>query len=440
MKLSNDKAEKKRPHVVIIGGGFGGLYAARKLGNSPFDVTIIDKRNFHLFQPLLYQVATGELSPGDIASPIRAVLNRYPNIRVLKGEARDIDVHKKCVYLNNETLAYDYLIVATGATHFYFGHDEWADYAPGLKTIEDALQLRSYIFNQFELAELTDDPKLRESLLTFVIVGAGPTGVEMSGAIAELAYSTLKKDFKNFNPEETKVILLEAGPRILPPYDEKLSEKAANGLRKLGVTVRINTRVVDIKPGIVEVETPEGKETISAKTVIWAAGVRASEFGKVVAEKTGAKTDRNGRIFVNEFLQVPGCPEVFVIGDLAVVEQDGKTLPGIAPVAMQEGKYVAQYLKKLAAGKKVKPFRYFDKGQLAVIGRNRAVAQIGPLKLYGWIAWLLWVFVHIAYLIEFENRLLVLIQWGWNYFTRKRGARLITGEVNRIFSANALTK
>jgi NADH dehydrogenase len=440
MKLSNDKAEKKRPHVVIIGGGFGGLYAARKLGNSPFDVTIIDKRNFHLFQPLLYQVATGEISPGDIASPIRAVLNRYPNIRVLKGEARDIDVHKKCVFLNYETLAYDYLIVATGATHFYFGHDEWADYAPGLKTIEDALQLRSYIFNQFELAELTDDPKLRESLLTFVIVGAGPTGVEMSGAIAELAYSTLKKDFKNFNPEETKVILLEAGPRILPPYDEKLSEKAANGLRKLGVTVRINTRVVDIKPGIVEVETPEGKETISAKTVIWAAGVRASEFGKVVAEKTGAKTDRNGRIFVNEFLQVPGCPEVFVIGDLAVVEQDGKTLPGIAPVAMQEGKYVAQYLKKLSAGKKVKPFRYFDKGQLAVIGRNRAVAQIGPLKLYGWIAWLLWVFVHIAYLIEFENRLLVLIQWGWNYFTRKRGARLITGEVNRIFSANALTK
>jgi NADH dehydrogenase len=440
MNLSNGKAEKKRPHVVIIGGGFGGLYAARKLGNSAFDVTIIDKRNFHLFQPLLYQVATGELSPGDIASPIRAVLNRYPNIRVLKGEAKDIDVSKKCVYLNNGTLSYDYLIVATGATHFYFGHDEWADKAPGLKTIEDALQLRSYIFNQFELAELTDDPKIRESLLTFVIVGGGPTGVEMSGAVAELAFSTLKNDFKSYDPRETRVILLEAGPRILLSYDEKLSQKATRGLQKLGVTVRTNTKVVDIKTDSVEVETPEGKETIAAKTVIWAAGVRASEFGKIVAERTGAKTDRSGRIFVNEYLQVPNCPEVFVIGDLALVEQDGKPLPGVAPVAMQQGKYIAKYLKKLHAGKKQKPFRYLNKGQLAVIGRNRAVAQIGPLKLYGWFAWVLWVFVHIAYLIEFENRLLVLIQWGWNYFTRKRGARLITGEVNRIFSAKTLLK
>ena len=435
MNTINQNHKKQQHRVVIIGGGFGGLYAARKLGNAPVSVTLIDKRNFHLFQPLLYQVATGGLSPGDIASPIRAVLNRYRNIRVIQGEVNKVDPVAKVVYANSEAFPYDSLVVATGATHHYFGNTEWAENAPGLKTIEDALQIRSYIFEQFEIAEREPDPQKRQELLTFVLVGGGPTGVEMAGAIAELAFSTLRKDFRNIDTGYAKVILLEAGPFILPAYPEKLSEKAKKALEKLGVIVRTSTMVTDIQPGKIQVKTESNSDLISAKTIVWSAGVKASGFSKILSAATHAETDRGGRIAVNADLSIPNHPDIFVIGDLALFKQDGKPLPGVAPVAMQQGKYVANLIRNKVSAKKTAPFRYLDKGNLAVIGRNAAVAQIWKFHLSGWLAWVIWLFVHIAYLIEFDNRMMVLFQWGWNYFTRNSGARLITGEINKIFAA-----
>jgi NADH dehydrogenase len=408
-----------RPHIVIIGGGFGGLYAAKKLAGKPVRVTLIDKRNFHLFQPLLYQVATGGLSPGEIASPLRAVFPNEKNVLVLNGEVKDIFPDQNKILFEEEEIPYDALIVATGVSHDYFGKGEWAKVAPGLKTIEDALRIRSHIFESFEEAERTKDPALQKAWMTFVIVGGGPTGVELSGAIGELAHHTLKKDFRNIHPEQSEIILIEGADHILPTFTPDLSEKAAKSLKKLGVTVRTLTRVTDIQPGCVYI----GEETIRSQTILWAAGIKASHLGSICQLKASAELDRIGRVKVNPDLSVGKYKNLFVIGDLAhCVDGSGNPLPGVAPVAMQQGRYVAELLLKQTS----KPFHYHDKGSLAVIGRNAAVAQSGRLHLSGFPAWLAWAFVHIYYLIEFDNKLLVMMQWAMNYFTRKKGARLIT--------------
>ncbi|OKH27410.1 NAD(P)/FAD-dependent oxidoreductase [Chroogloeocystis siderophila] len=414
--------------VVIVGGGFGGLYAAKSLGSVPVEVTLIDKRNFHLFQPLLYQVATGTLSPADISSPLRSVLNRNKNTKVLMGEVVDIDPEQHKVTLQNQELHYDSLIVATGVKHSYFGKDEWSEFAPGLKTVEDALEMRRRIFVAFETAEKETDPEKRRAWLTFVIVGGGPTGVELAGAIAELAYSTLKKDFRNIDTAEAKILLLEGMDRLLPPYAPELSAKAAKSLQQLGVTVQTKTLVTNIADDIVTIKQGDEVAQIAAKTILWAAGVKASPIGETLAKRTGAQLDRAGRVIVEPDLSIPGHPNIFVVGDLAnFSHQNGKPLPGVAPVAMQEGQYVAALIKQRLQEKTLPPFSYLDRGSLAVIGRNAAVVDFGFVKFSGFLAWLTWVFVHIYFLIEFDNKLVVLLQWGWNYWTRKRGARLITG-------------
>ncbi len=418
--------------VVILGGGFGGLYAAKALRNAPVELTLIDRRNFHLFQPLLYQVATGALSPGEIASPLRAVLNRQKNTRVLLGEAIDIDVQQRHVKLDVGEIGYDTLIVATGSRNFYFGNDAWEANAPGLKTIEEATQIRHKILYAFEAAEREPDPEKRREWLTFVVVGAGPTGCELAGALGEIAHDTLKNDFRSIRPEEARILLLDGSPRVLPPFSPDLSQKAEESLIRLGVRPRTNVRVTAIdEQGV----TLNGSERIQARTVIWAAGVRASPLGELLAERTGAKLDRGGRIAVNDDCSVPWYPEIFVIGDLAAFEQDGKPLAGVAQVAMQQGGYVAKLIgKRLRGGStgdpsgSTKPFRYFDKGNLAVIGRAAAVAQIGRLHFSGLFAWLIWLFIHLMYLVEFSNRLLVFVHWGYLYLTFNRGARLITGK------------
>lgn len=422
--------EEQSPHrVVIIGGGFGGLYAAKALSRVPVQVTLIDKRNFHLFQPLLYQVATGTLSPADISSPLRAVLNRNKNTKVLMGEVVDIDPEQQKVTLSNEEITYDSLIVATGVKHSYFGKDEWSEFAPGLKTVEDALEMRRRIFVAFEAAEKETDPEKRRAWLTFVIVGGGPTGVELAGAIAELAYSTLKKDFRNIDTAEAKILLLEGMDRLLPPYAPELSAKAATSLQQLGVTVQTKTLVTNVADDIVTTKQGDKVEQILAKTTLWAAGVKASPMGEALAKRTGTQLDRAGRVIVEPDLSIPGHPNIFVVGDLAnFLHQNGKPLPGVAPVAMQEGQYVSALIQQRLQGKTLPPFYYFDRGSLAVIGRNAAVVDFGFVKFSGFLAWLTWVFVHIYFLIEFDNKLVVLLQWGWNYWTRKRGARLITGE------------
>lgn len=423
-------SENQSPHqVVIVGGGFGGLYAAKALGKLPVDVTLVDKRNFHLFQPLLYQVATGTLSPADISSPLRSVLNRHKNIKVLLGEVTDIDPEQRRVKLSNQELNYDSLIIATGVSHHYFGNDDWEQVAPGLKTVENALEMRRRIFVAFEAAEKETDPEKRRAWLTFVVVGGGPTGVELAGAIAELAYSTLKKDFRNIDTSETQILLLEGMDRILPPYAPELSAQAAASLAQLGVTIQTKTMVTNIADTIVTMRQGDDTKQIAARTILWAAGVKASPVGSVLANRTGVQLDRSGRVMVEPDLSIPGHPDIFVIGDLAsFTHQTGKPLPGVAPVAMQEGQYVATLIKQRLQGQSVAPFRYVDRGSLAVIGRNAAVVDLGFIKFSGFLAWLTWLFVHIFYLIEFDNKLVVLTQWGWNYFTRNRGARLITGE------------
>lgn len=413
--------------VVIVGGGFGGLYAARLLGKAPVAVSLVDRRNFHLFQPLLYQVATGALSPGEIASPLRYVLNKHRNTEVLLGEAVDFDVEGRRVILRDGEVHYDDLIVATGATHAYFGHDDWEQLAPGLKTIENATEIRKRILLAFEEAEREPDPAKRHAWLTFVIVGGGPTGVELAGALGEIANDTLKNDFRHINPAEAQILLMEGESRLLPPFPPDLSAKSERQLVELGVRARCNTRVVGIDAGGVTLQAGERTERIPTHTVLWAAGVRASRLGKKLAEHTGAKTDRAGRLFVEPDLSLPGHPEIRVIGDLALfIHQNGKPLPGVAPVAMQEGRYVARSIVKRLRGEKTKPFHYFDKGTLATIGRHRAVADFGRLHVWGFPAWFLWVFVHLMYIVEFENRLLILVEWVYNYITRNRGARLIT--------------
>ena len=417
------------PHVVIIGGGFGGLYAAQNLKKAPVQVTLVDKRNFHLFQPLLYQVATGGLSPGEIASPLRAVLRRQKNTTVLQAEVIDLDPAQRRVILRDGELTYDTLIVAAGVSHHYFGHDDWALSAPGLKTVEDALEIRRRILLAFETAEREPNPDKRRAWLRFVIIGGGPTGVELAGALGELAHATLKEDFQRFNPAEAEILLLEGTERILPSYPADLSARAAASLSRLGVTVRTGTLVTAIQNGRVTLRQGGQESQLQSHTVIWAAGMQASALGQVLAGRAGATLDRAGRVMVEPDLSLAGHPEILVIGDLAhFARPTGQPLPGVAPVAMQQGRYAANLIKKRLQGQSLPPFHYFNKGNLAVIGRNAAVADLGAVKFAGFVAWLAWVFVHIWYLIEFDSKLLVLFQWAWNYFTRKRGARLITGD------------
>ncbi|MBD2076037.1 NAD(P)/FAD-dependent oxidoreductase [Phormidium sp. FACHB-592] len=427
-----DPTEQPAAHrVVVIGGGFGGLYAAKALGRTAADVTLIDKRNFHLFQPLLYQVATGTLSPADISSPLRGILSDSKNTQVLMDEVIDLDPHQQQIVLQQgESLSYDTLIVATGVSHHYFGNDQWKQTAPGLKTIEDALEMRRRIFVAFEAAEKETDPEQRRAWLTFVVVGGGPTGVELAGAIAELAFKTLKRDFRNIDTNEAQVLLLEGLDRVLPPYPPELSAKAEASLTKLGVTVETKVLVTNIQDNTVTVKRDGQEEYIPARTVLWAAGVKASAMGQVLADRAGAALDRVGRVMVEPDLSLANHPNIFVIGDLANFSHQGeRPLPGVAPVAMQEGEYVAKLLKQRWLGNTVTPFVYKDFGSLAVIGQNEAVADLGFVRFDGVLAWLLWIFAHIYFLIEFDNKLIVMLQWGWNYFTRKRGARIITGEL-----------
>jgi NADH dehydrogenase len=421
---------EKQPEVVIVGGGFAGLYTAKALKNAPVHVTLIDKRNFHLFQPLLYQVATGALSPADISSPLRLILRGHENTDIILDHAIDIDPENRQVILRNHPpIAYDYLVIATGVSHHYFGNDQWQPYAPGLKTIEDAIEMRRRIYLAFENAEKEIDPVKRQALLTFVIVGGGPTGVELAGAIAEIAHGALKSDFHHINSREAKIILLEGLDRILPPYAPDLSAKAAESLTKLGVTVQTSSIVTNIVEGCVTVRQGETMTEIAANTILWAAGVKASRLGGILAERTGVTLDRVGRVIVESDLSIAGYPDIFVVGDLAnFAHQGDKPLPGVAPVAMRQGEYLAKLLISRLQGQSIAPFHYIDRGSLAVIGQNAAVVDLGLVKFSGFIAWLVWVWAHIYYLIEFDNKLLVMVQWGWNYFTRGRGARLITGE------------
>lgn len=415
---------KQPPHVVIIGGGFGGLKAARALAPQPVRITLIDRRNHHLFQPLLYQVATAGLSPGEIAAPIRNILRGHKNLHVLMGEVVDIDVTNRIVKLADAKVPYDYLVIAAGATHSYFGHDEWEPLAPGLKTIEDALEIRRRVLLAFELAERQAAEGEGQIPLNFVVIGGGPTGVELAGTLAEIARQVLAHEFVYIDPKQTRIILLEGGPRVLPAYADDLSRSAEDQLRKLGVEVHTSTLVTGVKADAVYV----GETRIPAVVVLWAAGVAASPLGK----KLGVPVDRAGRVIVGPDLSIPGHPEVFVIGDLAACKDErGNLLPGVAPVAMQEGVAVAKNIDRDRKGKQRTPFHYFDKGSLATIGRAAGVAQFGKLHISGYIAWLSWLFVHIFFLIGFKNRILVMIQWAWSYFTYERGARLITGD-NRL--------
>lgn len=413
--------------VVILGGGFAGLYATQCLKDAPVEVTLVDRRNFHLFQPLLYQVATGWLSPANVASTLRAVLRRQKNARVLLGEAVDIDVRNRRVLLRDGVIEYDTVVVATGSTHHYFGNDHWEALAPGLKTVEDATEIRKRIFLAFEAAERESDPETLQALLTFVIVGGGPTGVELAGALGEIANDTIRHDFRNIDPSRARILLVEGSTRILPPYPPELSAKAELFLKRLGVTALTETVVTDVRADAVIVKRKQNLDRIPCRTVIWAAGVQASSLGEGLAKSTGAKRDRAGRVIVEPDFTIPGHPEIFVIGDLAhYSHQTGKPLPGVAPVAMQQGRYVAKLVGGRVEGKSVPPFRYKDRGNMAIVGRASAVADLGRLHFAGFFAWLTWLFVHLMHLVEFENKVLVFIQWGWYYFSRNRAARLIT--------------
>jgi NADH dehydrogenase len=418
--MSDVELSESQRRVVIIGAGFGGLSAAWGLRNSAFQVTLIDQHNYHLFQPLLYQVATAALSPADIAGPVRSVVRDYRNVSVILAQVSGIDVARNEVLAEGRRIPFDDLIVATGARHAYFGHDDWAAYAPGLKTIDDATYLRRRILLAFEKAETEPDAAERRRLMNFVIVGGGATGVEMAGAIAELAKRALAADFRVIDPRSARVILVEAGPRLLPAFDASLATAAAHSLQSLGVEVRVGASVTEVDSGGVSV----GQERIEARTVVWAAGVMASGAGRWL----GTETDRAGRVIVKDDLSVPGHPNIFAIGDTAhVVTQTGDLLPGVAPVAKQQGKYVAKLLRARLEGKTLPPFRYRDYGSLATIGRKRAVVQIGRFKMKGFVAWVLWSVAHIYFLIGFRNRLAVALHWLWNYVTFQRGTRLITG-------------
>jgi NADH:ubiquinone reductase (H+-translocating) len=426
-------AEEQRHRVVIIGAGFGGMFAAQNLKRSPVDITIIDRRNFHLFQPLLYQVATGGLSPANIACPIRAVFKYQNNARVLLGQVTRIDTVKKEVQLgDDETVPFDTLIVAAGAVNSFFKNPEWEKFSPGLKTIEEATEIRRRILSAFEAAERVSDPVLRKRLLTFVIVGGGATGVEMAGAISDLAAGTLKRNFRNFDPAMARIVIVEGSHVVLSNFPEKLSLRAGESLTKMGVEMILQTYVKEITDDYVMIQPKAGgpMTKIETSTVIWAAGVRANPLANTVAEATGAKLDRGSRVLVNKDMTVPGHPNIFVIGDMSSsTDKDGNPFPGVAPVAMQQGKYVAKVITNRITGDSPPgDFKYWDKGSMATIGSGRAVVDLYWLRFSGFFAWMTWLFVHLMFLVQFQNKLLVLLQWGWNYVSRNRSARLITGE------------
>ena len=417
------------PHrVVVIGGGFGGLHVVRGLKRAPVELTLVDRHNYHLFQPLLYQVATGGLSPADIAAPLRAVFGRQANVQVLLAEAVDVDAAGRRLILRDGELPYDTLVIAAGVTHHYFGHDGWAALAPGLKTVEDATRMRARLLRAFEQAERESDAAVRRRLLTFLIVGGGPTGVELAGAIAELARYTLAGELRRVRRGEARVLLVEGAERLLPSYVAQLSAAARISLERLGVDVCTGTLVVDVDPEGATLRGSGGDERVTTHNVLWAAGVQASPFAARLAERAGARLDRAGRVIVAADCSLPNRPEIFVIGDLARFEHGGaEPLPGVAPVAIQQGRHVARSIRQRLHGRATQPFRYHNRGNLAVIGRAAAVADLGPrLRFSGYPAWLLWLFVHIMYLVEYESRVLVFIQWAFSYFTRNRRARLIT--------------
>ncbi len=413
-----------KPHIVIIGGGFGGLATARALRRAPVDITLIDRRNHHLFQPLLYQVATAALNPSDIAYPIRSILRRQRNVQVLLAEARSIDLSRQQIELRNGALDYDYLVLATGATHSYFGNDQWATNAPGLKTIEDALDIRRRIYLAYEAAERESDPQKRQAWLTFAVVGAGPTGVELAGALCEIGHHTLTKDFRSIRPNQVRVLLIEGQDRVLPPYTERLSEKARRQLVKLGVEIRTSELVTEIDDSGLKI----GEQRIDAQTILWAAGVRGSSL----AQTLGVPLDRAGRVLVDNDLTIPGYKNAFAIGDLASVQCDGKTVPGVAQGAVQGGKLVGHNIRCALNQKPYRSFRYRDLGSMATIGRAAAVVHVAKLQLSGFFAWMIWWAVHISVLVGFRNRLLVMFGWAWSYLTFQRGARLITGKIKKL--------
>jgi NADH dehydrogenase len=425
-------------HVVVVGAGFGGLTVAQELGGEAVRVTVIDRQNHHLFQPLLYQVAMAGLSPAEIAAPIRGVLAPHKNVKVLLGDVTSVDLAKKTVAVDGETLAYDALVLAVGARTSYFGHDEWATDAPGLKSLDDALEIRHRVLFAFERAERETDPAIRARLLTFVVIGGGPTGVELAGAVSELARYVLNDEFRSINPRDAKVVLLEAGPRILASFPERLSASAVEQLGELGVEVRTGTKVTGIDPYGVAWESAHeddlpglGKEArgrIEASTVVWGAGVQ----GTSLARSLGVPLDRQGRVIVDEHTRIPGADGAFAIGDMAHLEQDGKPLPGLSPVAMQQARHVAKILLRGPDGPLPKPFRYVDKGTMATIGRSRAIAYAAGVEMRGFLAWLAWLFIHLIYLIGFRSRAVVLFTWAWSYFAYDRGARLMTHPMKAI--------
>jgi NADH:ubiquinone reductase (H+-translocating) len=418
-----------RHRVVILGGGFGGLSATHKLRHAPVEITLLDRCNYHLFQPLLYQVATGSLSPANIAAPLRQILAGQKNARVLLAEAVHIDAANRRVTLSDGAVSYDTLVVATGATHQYFGHDEWEEFAPGLKTVEDATAMRGRILLAFEAAERERDPAKLKAWMTFVIVGGGPTGAELAGALGEIAHDTLSHDFRDIDPSQAQIILVEGADRALPSYPPKLSEAARKMLVKLGVVVRTGAMVTNIQAESVTIKEGDRTESIPTRTVLWAAGVLASPLGRILSKEAGATLDNAGRVVVHPDLTIPGHPEIFVIGDLAnFSHQTGKPLPGVAQPAIQQGAYVGKLIQARLRNKQLPPFHYFDKGNLATIGRGAAVADLNWLQISGWPAWLIWVFIHLLYIVEFQNRLLILLQWAWLYITFDRSARLITGK------------
>jgi len=428
-----------RPKVIIIGGGFGGLSAAQALKSAPVDVTLIDRRNYHLFQPLLYQVATGSLSPGEIAAPLRGVLGRQKNTRVLLGDVVDIDpVSKQVLLEDGASFEYDSLIVAAGSQTNYYGHDDWQKWAPGLKSIEEATTLRHKILYAFEVAERLDDPAQRRAWLTFTIVGAGPTGVELAGAIGEIARQTLRHDFRSINPEDAQIILLDGSPRILMPFPEDLAQKAERSLAKLGVQTKMSAMVHEVTRDGISYQCNGSAQSLSTKTVIWAGGVTVSPLAKTLAKRTGAETDRGGRIKVGPDLTIAKFPDIYVVGDLALsIDRQGKPLQGVAQVAMQGGAYAAKAIaRKVKSQSKPAPFNYFDKGNLAVIGRAAAVADVFGVHLWGLPAWIVWAFIHLMYIVEFQSRIVVFIKWAIQDVTFSRGARLITGMAPTDFNFN----
>lgn len=418
------------PHVVIIGGGFGGLETAKRLGKTGIRTTLVDRHNYHLFQPLLYQVATGGLSPANIAAPLRYILRNYHSCEVLLAEVVDFDVQKQCVKLSDGELDYDELVVAAGATHSYFGRDDWASKAPGLKCIADAIEIRRRVFLAFEAAERETDPNIRSARMTFVIVGGGPTGVELAGALCEIAKHTLKHDFRHINPEDARILIVEASQNVLAHYPEELCDKAAQRIRSLGIEIYTNSKVTDIAADHVRLATADGELKIETHTVLWAAGVQANPLGKILSKACGVEADRSGRVPVHPNLTVGKFENVFAIGDLAnCLDAKGQPLPGLAPVAMQQGAYVAKSIEARVNGRTLDAsFQYVNRGTMATIGRAAAVAHIGNRNFSGFFAWMLWLLIHLLQIVQFQNRMLILVQWSWGYLTYNRSARIITGE------------